>query len=143
LTFISVLGVSMSFRKESGPRGPGFGFILRGVLTYHLMRLESWNIAILARKSECCPNYQYQNAHVSYMVGGSPQPTIPSFHHSIIPVFLYSFISRTTLPYSSTKPPANGGMTIVEEYSTKIAGPWIRLPLCSLSLAKIFVRTRR
>jgi hypothetical protein len=26
LTFISVLGVSMSFRKESGPRGPGFGF---------------------------------------------------------------------------------------------------------------------
>jgi hypothetical protein len=42
-------------------------------------RLEYWNIE---PKIGMFPIWEYQNAHVSYKVGGSPQPVIPLFHYS-------------------------------------------------------------
>ena len=61
--------------KESGPRGTGFVSPHRGVINISLQvvgKLEYWNTGMLGRKSECCSIWEYQNAHVSYEVGGSP-----------------------------------------------------------------------
>jgi hypothetical protein len=57
--------------------------------------LDYWSTGILGLKSELGLICDYQNAHVSYDVGGHPQPITPSLHHSIIPLFLlHSFLAK-------------------------------------------------
>jgi len=55
--------------------------------------LEYWNTGILG-KTGMLPILEYQNEPVIYKADSIPQPIIPSLHHSIIPVGLFTGIAN-------------------------------------------------